>query len=249
VIKTFIVDDEIDAISSIKIILESYCNNIEIVGSATSISEALIKIPELKPNLLILDIEMPFGSGFDLLEKLIYTDFETIFVTAYNNYAIKAFKYSAVDYILKPIDIDEIKAAISRCQVKITDKNKLTNYKILLENVKSNLPYKIAINSFDSIIYVNYSDIVRIEADGSYTSIILLNNKKILVSKTLKEFQELLLDRNIFRPHNSHLINLDHVATYHLKDGGYIEMRDGSIVPLSRRKKEEFIEIMTNFSK
>lgn len=249
-IKTYIVDDEIDSINSISLILKEYCENVEIIGTAASMKDALNEIPACSPDLLILDIEMPFGSGFDLLEHLTTRNFETIFVTAYNNYAIKAIKYSAIDYVLKPVDIDELKIAVKRVEQKLNNKiKKNPDYSVLLENAKNKIPDKIAINSFDSIIYINYNDIIRMEGNGSYTNIFTGNGKKVLVSRTLKDFQELLADRNIFRPHNSHIINIEHVISFRFKDGGYIEMSDGTSVPVSRRKKEEFLEIMSKFAK
>ena len=179
-IKAFIVDDEQDSISAISLILKEYCPEVEVVGIAISMQDALIEIPRKKPNLLILDIEMPFGSGFDLLEKLPERNFETIFVTAYNNFAIKAFKYSATDYILKPIDIDEFIAAIKRVEGRI-EKNipSQPGYNTLFENLKSLTPSKIAINTNEGIIYIAIHDIVRIEGEGSYSRIHLISGKKV----------------------------------------------------------------------
>lgn len=249
-LRTFIIDDEIDAINSIVLIIREYCPDIEIVGMATTMNEALKEIPLKKPDLLILDIEMPFGSGFDLLEKIPDRNFEIIFVTAYNNHAIKAFKYSAVDYLLKPIDIDDFISAINRVIARIgKQSSKSSEISVLLENIKKPIPTKLAINTNDGIIYISFENIVRMEGDGSYTNVFLKNNQKILVSKTLKDFQELLFDRNLFRPHHSHLINIDHVICFHHKDGGAIEMSDGALVPLARRKKEEFLEIMSHFAR
>lgn len=249
-LRTFIVDDETDAINSIVLIIKEYCPDLEIVGTATTMNDALKEIPLKKPDLLILDIEMPFGSGFDLLEKLQDRKFEIIFVTAYNNHAIKAFKYSAIDYLLKPIDIDEFILAIKRAHNRISKQLTTTDeYSVLLENIKSSSPTKLAINTNDGTIYIAFGDIVRMEGDGSYSNIFIKNNQKILVSKTLKDFQEILFDKNLFRPHHSHLINIDHVICFHNKDGGAIEMSDGALVPLARRKKEEFIEIMSHYAR
>ena len=249
-LNTFIIDDEIDAINSIILIIKEYCPELAIVGMATSMNEALKEIPQKKPDLLILDIEMPFGSGFDLLEKLTDRNFEIIFVTAYNNHAIRAFKYSAIDYLLKPIDIDDFIAAIKRVKKRINKPNPVNNeYSVLLENIKTANPTKLAIGTNDGIIYISFNDIVRMDGEGSYTNVFLKNSQKILVSKTLKDFQELLFDRNIFRAHHSHLINIDHVICFHIKDGGSIEMSDGALVPLARRKKEEFLEIMSHYAR
>ncbi len=251
-ISVVIIDDEQDAINSIELIINEYCSNAEVVGTASSAVEGQFVILNKKPDLVFLDIEMPRGNGFDLLEMLPERNFEIIFITAYNNFAIKAFKYSAIDYILKPIDIDEFIEAVDRAEHRINQyKNKpekrTNKYDVLLENIKTNVPSKIMVPTSEGQIYIEVTDINRIEAEGSYSTIFLIEEKKILVSKNLKEFERMLSDNNFFRPHNSHLINLEHVKKYVLKDGGYIEMTDTTIVPISRRRKESFVEKMQEF--
>jgi two-component system LytT family response regulator len=251
-IKVVIIDDEQDAINSIELIINEYCFNAEVIGTASSATEGRSVILKQKPDLVFLDIEMPRGNGFDLLEMLPERNFEIIFITAYNNFAIKAFKYSAIDYILKPIDIDEFIEAVDKAEKRI---NLLKNipskspdkYGVLLENIKTSKPTKIMVSTSEGQIYIDITKIIRIEAEGSYSSIFIKDAKKILVSKNLKEFENMLIDNNFYRPHNSHLINLEHVKKYVLKDGGYIEMTDETIVPISRRRKEAFIEKMQSF--
>lgn len=248
-IKAFIVDDDQKSISTIFLILKEHCPAVEIVGMARSMQDALMEIPRKDPNLLILDIEMPAGSGFDLLENLPERDFETIFISENNNFALKAFKYDAIDYILKPIDINEFTATIKRAAIKINkDISSPSRNHALLENLKSVSPSKIAINTNEGVIYISICDIIRIEGEGSYSRIHLTSNKKILASKMLKDFQSLLNNKPFFRAHNSHLINIDHVVSFQNKDGGAIEMTDGSIVSVARRKKEEFLDIMSKYS-
>jgi len=251
-IRVVIIDDEQDAINSIELIINEYCFNAEVVGMASSAAEGRNVILSQKPDLVFLDIEMPRGNGFDLLEMLPERNFEIVFITAYNNFAIKAFKYSAIDYILKPIDIDEFVEAVEKAEkrinlVKGNSAPKEDKYSVLLDNIKTSKPSKIMVSTSEGQIYIDISNILRIEAEGSYSTLFLKDNNKILVSKNLKEFENMLADNSFYRPHNSHLINLEHVKKYVLKDGGYIEMTDETIVPISRRRKEAFIEHMQNF--
>ncbi|MBN2668489.1 MAG: response regulator transcription factor [Bacteroidales bacterium] len=251
-IRVVIVDDEQDAINSIELIINEYCSNAEVVGTASSAAEGRQVILSQQPDLVFLDIEMPRGNGFDLLEMLPERNFEVIFITAYNNFAIKAFKYSAIDYILKPIDIEEFIEAVDKAESRVnsqkkTESKSMNKYDVLLENLKTSKPTKIMVPTSEGQIYIEITEISRVEAEGSYSMIFLAKDQKILVSKNLKEFENMLLDNDFFRPHNSHLINLEHVKKYVVKDGGYIEMTDGTIVPISRRRKEFFIEKMQEY--
>jgi len=251
-VKVVIIDDEQDAINSINLIVNEYCSNAEIIGTASSAAEGRNVILNQKPDLVFLDIEMPRGNGFDLLEMLPERSFEIIFITAYNNFAIKAFKYSAIDYILKPIDIDELVQAVDRAEKRINlykknDSENRDRYDVLLDNIQTSQPTKIMVPTSEGQIYLEISDINRIEAEGSYSTIFLNNKTKLLVSKNLKEFENMLSSNDFFRPHNSHLINLEFVKKYVLKDGGYIEMTKDIVVPRSRRRKESFIDKMREF--
>ncbi len=243
-----IIDDEVDAVYSIELIINEYCSNVSIVGKANSATEGRDIILEKKPDLIFLDIEMPRGTGFDLLEMLPERNFDIIFITAYNNWAIKAFKYSAVDYILKPIDIDELIEAVNKVEKNSSSKGfSEDKYQALLENIKVNTNKKLSISTSEGIEYVEISKIIRFEGEGSYSKVYIVDQPVLLISKNLKEFQELLSKNNFFRTHNSHLINLEFVKKYVLKDGGHIEMKDDSIVPISRRKKDVFNEVMQRF--
>lgn len=250
-IRVVIIDDEQDAINSIELIINEYCTNAEVVGTASSASEGRTVILNQQPDLVFLDIEMPRGNGFDLLEMLPERNFETIFITAYNNFAIKAFKYSAIDYILKPIDIEEFIEAIDKAEKRIRSASNINKginkYDLLLENIRTQKPSKIMVPTSEGQIYIEVNEICRIEAEGSYSMLYLRNDNRMLISKNLKEFENMLSDINFFRPHNSHLINLEHVKKYVIKDGGYIEMIDEAIVPISRRRREAFIDKMQEF--
>jgi two-component system LytT family response regulator len=248
-LKAVIIDDEIDAVNSIELIINEYCNNVIVVGKAYSASEGKNIILSEKPDLVLLDIEMPRGNGFDMLEMIPNRDFDIIFITAYNNWAIKAFKYNAIDYVLKPIDIDDFVSAVKKVEKTNTNTSKsdIDKYKELLNDISNKTLNKIAISTSEGIEYIDIERIIRFEGDGSYSKVYIKDQQYILVSKNLKEFQELLEDKNFFRTHNSHFINLGFVKKYVMKDGGHIEMKDSSIVPISRRKKEAFVEVMEKY--
>jgi len=249
-LRVVIIDDETDAINFIASIIEEYCSDLEIVGTANSAIEGTKIINVKHPDLVFLDVEMPHGNGFDLLANFPEKSFDVVFITAYNHYAIKAIKYSAVDYILKPVNINEFLDAVRKVKEKRTNKESFhLNYYTLLENLKSNTPSKLAIPTSEGMEYLNTDEIIRIEADRSYSWFHMTHGKKYLVSRNLKEYQELLDDHNFFRTHNSHLINLDHVKKYVRQEGGHIVMDDGSSVPISRSKKDLFLVKMSRITK
>jgi len=250
ILRTVIVDDEQDAVNFIESIAKEYCPNIKIIGKAYSAIEGVEVITKEKPDLVFLDVEMPHGSGFDLLAVFPEKDFDVIFITAFNHYAIRAIKFSAVDYILKPININEFIEAVKRVEeARDAKSDRNVNFNTLFENLKTSMPSKLAIPTSNGMEYLNTKDIIRVEADRSYSWFYLQGEIKHLVSRNLKEYQELLSDRNFFRTHNSHLINLEHVKKYIRHEGGYIEMIDGSTVPISRGKKDLFLEHMSRISK
>ncbi len=248
-LKTIIIDDEPNAVDFIYSLIGEYCRELEVVGKAHDVPEGVEKIQELNPDLVFLDVEMPNGTGFDLLTHFPEKSFDVVFITAFNHYAIKAIKFSAVDYILKPINISEFIEAVKKVILKRSDVSSRgdENIKALMENLKSATPSRLAIPTSDGMEYLNPKEILRIEADRSYSWFYLTGNRKILVSKHLKEFQDLLGDRNFFRSHNSHLINLKYVRKYVRKEGGYIEMHDGAQIPISRNKKDIFLIHMSRF--
>jgi two-component system LytT family response regulator len=248
-IRAVIIDDEKDAVGFINSIIGEYCPGLEVAGMAYDTIDGIKIINDIKPDLVFLDVEMPHGSGFDLLTHFPDKNFDVVFITAFNHYAIKAIKFSAVDYILKPININEFIEAVNKVIQKRSDNLSRgnENIKALLENLKSGLPSRLAIPTSDGMEYLNPKEIIRIEADRSYSWFFITGNRKILVSKHLKEFQDLLSDRYFFRPHNSHLINLKYVRKYVRKEGGFIEMHDGSQIPVSRNRRELFLIHMARF--
>lgn len=240
-----IIDDEKKARDFIEMIISRNFPDIKISGKASSVVEGIKLINQVSPDLVFLDIEMQDGTGFDLLEALPDKNFDLIFVTAYNYHAVKAFKFSAVDYVVKPIDIEDFKNAVEKVLTKNQLLKKSQSLDILKSNLRSKAPLKIAIPVLEGIEYIETASIVSFNADGRYTRIFLEGGKKIIVSKSLGEFNDLIDNITFFKPHKSHIINLTHVNKY-VKKGCYLLMSDGSEVPLSRGNRDSFISIMSD---
>lgn len=243
-INAVIVEDEKKSREVLQALVKANCPDVNLVGSAESVAEGEQLIRNTKPRLVFLDIEMADGSGFDLLEKVPNTGFDIIFTTASDAHALRAIKYSAIDYLLKPIDGDELKAAVEKIRAKESDNNNLENLKFLLQNFrKPNEQYsKITLPTGNAYEIVNVKDIIRCEADGSYTSFFLENKKKLLVSASLKHYEDLLPPDDFIRVHHHHLVNMNHVVRFLKADGGYAVMSDGTQIEISRRKKDAFIQ-------
>jgi two-component system LytT family response regulator len=186
---------------------------------------------------------MPFGNAFDLLDKLMPVNFQVIFVTAFDNYALKAFRYYALDYLLKPVDIEELKSAVKKAVERLKEKNMSRKLDVFLQTIRTgkNTTSKIGLPTNDGLLFVNVEEIVRCEASGSYTIIYLQDKQKIVVSKTLKEYEDLLPEENFCRIHHSHIVNLSFVKKYIKGRGGYIEMGDGTAIEVATRKRDEFL--------
>lgn len=241
-----IIDDEKKSREGLRNLLEEFCENVRVCGMAASASEGLALIAQEKPDLLLLDIEMQSSTGFDLLEKAVNPEFDVIFTTAYEQYAIKAIKFSAMDYLLKPIDVNELRQAVERVRNKRATGMNGEHVRRLLSYLKtdSSKGQKITLSTSEGMVFLPVQDIIRCEAQGAYTNFILKNAKKIMVSKNLKEYENLLQDHGFLRIHNSHLINLSEVEKYIKADGGYVVMTDGSNVAISNTRKDEFLELM-----
>lgn len=243
-IRTVIVDDELRARETIKEMLGIYCPNIEVVGEGIDVLSGLQTIKKLTPDLVFLDIKMPDGTGFDLLKRIDKKEFALIFLTAFDEYAIKAFKFSAIDYLLKPLDPDELITAVKR-----VEENLITPYSQiahLLDNVNSikRESKKIVLKTAESIYLVNVNEIIRCEATGNYTQFFLKDQKPVLVSKTLKDYDEILSDFGFFRVHQSHLVNLKHIIRLDKADGGTLILNYDQKTPVSTRRKEALIKAL-----
>lgn len=233
-ISAIIVDDEIPAQESLSKLIQRFCKNVEIVGIASNVNDAIELCLEKRPQLLFLDIQMPSGSGFDILEKTTFIEKQVVFTTAYSNHAIEAIKANAIDYLLKPIEIQElvkaVEKAIKNCAPKVE-----TKHEPQID--------KIAIPTLDGTYFYNKSDIIRAEADSNYTELHLTNGKKITSSKTLKEIEVSLTKSCFIRVHKSHLINLNFIKKYIKGDGGMVILTDDSLIPVSRSHKESLINL------
>lgn len=238
-IRAVIVDDEQNSSEALEILLKESCPYVQILANCNSAELALEKIPRLKPDLIFLDIEMPNINGFQLLERLPEKNFEVIFTTSYDQYAVKAFKFSALDYLLKPIDRDELEQAVQKLE-KPVQHNLTEQLTILMQRISQppSAFQKIALPTMQGLELVPVSSIISCTSNNNYTEFILSDKRKILVSRTLKDVEEMLHDYSFVRVHNSHIINLNAVTRYVKGEGGYLIMSDGSTIDVSRGKKE-----------
>lgn len=242
-IKALIVDDEQHCIDRVVKLLSDFDSKIEIVGTCNTVKDALDTAKKLQPDLVFLDIEIHNETGFDFLEQLGIYDFNVIFTTAFDNYAIKAFKYSASDYLLKPIDKDDFIDAIHRLHHRLHQNDAEVQIKTLLSNLnKEDKKKTLRIPTSNGFKILEIENIIHCEADTSYTHI-HTKTEKVLVSKPIKFYEELLKDANFFRVHNSHLVNVDHVVKYTKGKGGYVTMSNNDSISVSSRRRDDFLEL------
>ncbi len=243
--KIIIVDDEKRARQTISDMVKLCCPGTEIIAEADSVKTGAEVISKLRPDLVLLDVDLGDGTGFDLLKKLAPVNFKVIFITAFQEHATRAFKFSAIDYILKPVNSDELTQAIHRA--KETQKEQLEDkLQTLMENI-GNIAQeakKIVLKTSESIHIVNVQDIVRCESDRNYTIFYFREAKKLLVSKTLGDFEEMLSHYKFYRPHQSHLVNLNFIEKFEKSDGGYLVMKDKTNVPVSTRKRDQLMNML-----
>lgn len=244
IIKAAIIDDMEQARLTLKKDLETYTPEVSIIAEAGGVIEGVKMLKSIKPDVLFLDIQMQDGSGFDLLDILSEINFKIIFITASDAHAIKAFRYAAIDYLLKPVDPDELKIAIGKLKTEGFNEN--AKYQLLNESLKeNNKPHsRLALHTQDKIHVVEISDIVRCESNINYTEFHFIDGKKLLVTKTLKDFEELLNDHGFFRVHQSHLVNTSCIREFIKSDGGSILMSNGDVIPVSTRKKTTVLEMI-----
>lgn len=242
-IKAVIIDDEKSGRDVLANILAEHFEIIEVVGQADDVDSGVILIQETEPQLVFLDIKMPGGTGFDLLEKIPEKDFEVVFITAYDNFTMKAFRFSAIGYLLKPIKIKDLRETVERLE-KYLLKDNSKRLKVLVENYGAGEGKikKLVVPNIKGFEVVKIEDIIRCEGERNYTNIVLVEGKKILVSKTLKEYEELLSEHGFSRIHQSSLINLHHVKKYIKGAGGKVEMSDGVTLQVSQQRKAAFVK-------
>lgn len=245
-LNVILIDDEASSLSSLREKLAQHCPQVHIIAACNEPQQAIQLIDEMKPDLVFLDIEMPVMNGFTLLQQLNNKNFELIFVTAYDHYAIKAIRFSALDYLVKPVEVDELKAAVGKAMDKKHSTVPNERLELLLENLlHPRKSYRrIAIPTAEGLQFIRIEDILYLEASVNYTKFFLLDQQKLIVSRTLKEFEDILPGDTFVRIHNSYLINKNFVLRYIRGDGGRVVMSNGAILDVSKRKKAEFLKVV-----
>jgi len=249
-ITALLIDDDINLRNGMKTLLERYAPEIKIVGEADSVKSGLKAMDTLSPKVVFLDIQLGDGTGFDILEQLAAKNGKSVshivFITAHEQYAIKAFRFSALDFLLKPVDPEELQKVIAKIKSVVEKNEGFEHIDLLLENIRRKVDKfkRIALSTSDGIHLFEVSDIIRCESEDNYTKFYIKNRKPVLISKTLKEYEELLADHGFERIHQSHLINLAYLKSYIKKDGGYVVMADNSNLPISQRKKERLQDFL-----
>lgn len=244
--KVFIVDDENASVETLKVFIAEFFPSFQVLGNSHSVKDSIKRIRQLKPDLVLLDIELSDGSGFDILKAIQPPKFKVIFATAYDNFALQAFRFSAVDYILKPINPLEFKEAVNKAILSESASNQQLELLTLLHNLssKSKDEKRIVLRTIDDIHLVKASEVVRIESDGAYSHFIIEGGKRITVSQHLKHYEDLLSNIGFCRCHQSHLVNLAYVNRFHKTDGGILVLKDGTQIPVSSRKRDTLISII-----
>jgi len=244
-LKAILIDDEVNSLQNLQNKLEKYCPSVKVLSAFEKPEEALLCVRQYKPDLLFLDIEMPRMNGFRFVEELGDFEGEIIFITAYNHFAIEAMRISAFDYLVKPVSIGDLQNAIARLQQQRSKhtKERLNVLKQSIDEHKSQ-DNKIAVPTNEGLEFIVIKTIIRIESSTNYSRLYLTNKRSVLVTKLLKDFEELLTPYRFFRVHNSHLINLNYISKYIRGDGGQVVMENGDVVDVSRRKKEQFLGLL-----
>jgi len=251
-IRAVIIDDEKNNIETIVSLLKQHELPVAVVGSATNADEGINVITASNPDLLFLDIQMPGKNGFEVLKALPHHQFEVVFVTAFDQYGIQAVKFSAIDYLLKPIDPEELKASVSKVEAKLNKKKANLQLENLMEFIKdkdAKKEHKLALASTKEIRFVHTGDIIRCESSNTYTEFLLSDGKSIIVSKPIFEYEELLSSYDFIRCHQSHLVNIKYIKSLLKEDSGYLLMDDNTRIPISRNKKENVIKALHTIKK
>lgn len=241
-LRAVLIDDDQSNLSALSEKLGKHCPEVEIIARCDNAQDGMKIIETQKPDVVFLDIEMPVMNGFVMLQQLNYRNFGLIFVTAYDHYAIKAIRFSALDYLVKPVEIEELKVAVSKAEANRSNRSSHLQLDLLLEQLHKKYPKRISIPTTEGLQFINLDDIIYLEASNNYTNIYLNTRQKFLVSRTLKDFEEILPPETFLRIHHSSIINKDHVEKYIRGDGGQVVMRNGNVLDVSKRKKSEFLQ-------
>ena len=244
-IRTLIIDDEKNNRQLIADLLKEHFPNIAVIGEADGVESGIKAIRQFSPELVLLDIRMEDGDAFDLLNQIGNINFKIIFITAYEEYALKAIKFSALDYLLKPVILEELKKAVEKVEKQLITDLQL-QLSELSNNLKPNKKKRIVLHSAEKLQLIPVQDIIRCEAERNYCMFFLKNGKNIMVSSPMKDFVDILSEQGFFRLHKSHLVNLSYVTSYIKADGGYVVLADGTELPVSMRKKNQLIKLFEN---
>lgn len=242
-LRAVVIDDEKRSRNVLIRMLEQFCTDVDVVGTADGVEAGKAAIREHRPDLVFLDVEMPPSTGFDVLKDLDHPDFQVIFVTAHDHYAVKAIRFSALDYLLKPVDIEELRAAVRKAGERRKEKSGGEQMDALFQNLR-NAHARVGLPTKGGIVFVQIPDIVRCEAESNYTHIVLQNGRRLMAAKTLGEFEDLFKQSGFVRIHQSHLVNLSHVVQYLRGDGGSVILTDGTSLDVSRRHKQDLLSRM-----
>lgn len=248
-IRCILIDDEKNALEMMEWLLKTYCPGVEILDMCTSAEQGIDSIRQWKPDVVFLDIEMPRMNGFDMLEQFEKLTFDVVFCTAYDQFAIKAFKYSALNYLLKPVDPEDLIQTVSRMEARKSVPTR-EQFELLMQHIHQpvrSTPARIALTTNDGMIFVPTADIMYCEAESNYTQVVLAGGKKVLVSKVLKDIDEALSGPDFCRVHSSFLINVNRIKKYVRGDGGYLIMDDDRNISISRNRRQEFMEMFSKF--
>jgi two-component system LytT family response regulator len=245
-LKAVIIDDERRSLDGLEAMLGKFIDQVSVVATATSVGMGVKAIEKNKPDVVFLDVEMPNKDGFQLFDAFDTIDFEVVFITAHNQYAIKAFRTSAIDYLLKPVDLDLLKEAVEKVRLKRKKDKVNKNFEVFVDNLQAKKNnQQIALSTSDGLIFVKIDQLIYLRGDGAYTYFYLKNGTRIMTSKNLKEYEELLADYDFFRVHKSSMIHLHEMSKYVRGEGGYVVMSNGDSVDVSKRRKENFLAALS----
>ncbi|MEM6297057.1 MAG: LytTR family DNA-binding domain-containing protein [Bacteroidota bacterium] len=242
--QVLLIDDNTTLREGLELLLRNYCPQIEVINQANSLQTGLQAIKKYEPNLVFLDVELGDGTGIELLEKIGNPDFHVVFVTAHDKYAVDAFRLSAVDFLLKPIDPEELIKSIQKVEQRIRSDQTRLHYEVLRQNLRPDTEKRIILKTQESIHFIKVSDIIRCESSGAYTTFILVGQKDIVTSKGIKNYDALLRDFGFIRTHQSHLVNVRKITRIDKADGGAIIMENEDMVPISQRKRETVMQLL-----